>query len=83
MLIIWVMIAFYGRLPIPELGKLLISDYLIRMVYAVIVVIPAAMIVAGLKKSEKLDIYDTNTNFNIFSLSLKDKPSPNLSSLGA
>lgn len=84
MLIIWGFIAFYGRLPLHDLLKLIVSDYVIRVIYALIVVTPAAMIIQFIKKHENIDVYDYHTNFNMFNLSLKDKQtSPASSSLGA
>ena len=75
MLAIWVNIAFPGRLHDPQIQNLALSDYAIRLIYALVFSILAAGIVKLIKKIDQIDIFDTGTNFNPFSLSLKDKES--------
>jgi queuosine precursor transporter len=72
MLVIWVTIAFSGQLTKDQLLHLALSDYLIRVLYLLIFALPAAGIARFLKFLDGVDIYDKNTNFNPFQLSLKD-----------
>jgi proline iminopeptidase len=47
-----------------------LSDFLMRVAYAMIGGIPAILIVIWLKSSEKIDIFDVSTNFNPFKVAL-------------
>lgn len=44
------------------------STYLLEILYAFILVIPSAFIARFLKYTEKVDVYDYNTNFNPFKI---------------
>jgi hypothetical protein len=50
---------------------LILSAYLYRILYAIIVVGPAAIVTKLLKSSEKIDVYDNKTNFNPFKMKAK------------
>jgi len=65
-------IAYGNSVPFAEIEKLFITDYSIRIAYAVFGGIPAAYIVYYIKLKYKIDTYDYNTNFNPFKLSLED-----------
>lgn len=65
-------IAYGNSVPFTEIKRLFITDYAIRVCYAVFGGIPAAFIVAYIKRNYGIDIYDYNTNFNPFKISLND-----------
>ncbi len=71
-LLILFSLAYGDSVPFSGIEKLFITDYSIRLLYAVFGGIPAAFIVSYLKKRYGIDIFDYNTNFNPFKLSLED-----------
>ena len=64
---------YTGKMPTDDLISMMISGYSWKMVVAVLLIVPAWMIVKYLKKAENIDHYDVNTNFNPFILSLDDE----------
>ena len=52
--------------------KLILTDYFVRFLYAMLGGGPAWLFVIFLKKRENTDVYDVGTNFNPFKLTLKD-----------
>jgi hypothetical protein len=71
-LLLLCILAFSNAMPLIDVEKLFITDYLIRICYAALGGIPASLIVIHIKKKYKLDAFDYNTNFNPFKLSLND-----------
>jgi uncharacterized integral membrane protein (TIGR00697 family) len=65
-------LAYSNSVPFSGIEKLFITDYSIRVLYAVLGGIPAALIVIYIKKNYGIDTYDYDTNFNPFKLSLED-----------
>jgi len=65
-------IAFWGVIPTKGIEEMFISDYLVRVIYAIIGSFPANILVIMLKKKLEIDVYDFHTNFNPFKLSLND-----------
>jgi len=65
-------IAYSNSVPFSEIKKIFVTDYAIRVLYAVFGGIPAAYIVGYIKKKYGIDVYDHNTNFNPFKMSLND-----------
>lgn len=65
-------LAYGNSVSFTEIEKLFITDYSIRILYAVFGGIPAAFIVSYIKTRYKIDFFDYNTNFNPFKLSLND-----------
>jgi hypothetical protein len=61
-------IAFTSISTFLDVVKITSSAYLLELVYAAIFVIPTALLVAFLKKHERIDAYDHDTNFNPFKL---------------
>ncbi|WP_218938222.1 queuosine precursor transporter [Parashewanella tropica] len=59
-------LAFGGKLSNANLVKMMIAGWKIKMAYSLIFVIPAWFVVKYIKKHDKVDVYDTNTNFNPF-----------------
>lgn len=62
--LIFTTIAFYGVFP---LSAIIISNYIFKVSAEVIFTPITYKIVGFLKKSENIDVYDRNTNFNPFS----------------
>ena len=71
--ILYFYVGFWGRVPLASLNTLFLSDFLIRVAYAVFGGIPAFIFVDFLKKVDKIDVYDFNTNFNPFKINLNDE----------
>lgn len=63
---------YTGKLSTHDLISMMISGYLWKMSFAVILVFPAWLLVRFLKKSEGIDYYDINTNFNPFIFNLEN-----------
>ena len=69
--------AFYGTMSNPELLHLLWTSWLL-MVSLELILLPASIkITRILKQREQVDIYDTDTNFNIFSINANYAQSAN------
>lgn len=62
---------YSGKLSASELVRLMYCGYSWKMCSAFIMVIPAWLVVRWLKRVEKVDHYDVNTNFNPFIFSLE------------
>lgn len=67
-IVVWIWI-----MPMSKIWVIIISTYLIKMTFAVIFTYPNVLIAKWLKKAEGIDIYDHNTDYNPFKLSLRDK----------
>jgi len=65
---IFIIIAFFGILPNFLLLTLIVSNYIFKTAIEVIFTPITYKIVKFLKKEENEDFYDTNTNFNPFSI---------------
>lgn len=63
---------YYGSLTNYHLGKMMLCGYFWKMSCALIIVFPSWLLVKYLKKTEDVDHYDINTNFNPFVLSLDE-----------
>lgn len=63
---------YTGKMPTNDLISMMISGYSWKMCFAVLLVFPAWLLVRYLKKTENIDHYDVNTNFNPFVLSLNE-----------
>ena len=59
-------IAFAGVLPFPILGIMMVSHWLFKSAYEVIVTPLTYVVVNYLKRKENIDVYDHDTNFNPF-----------------
>ncbi len=67
---VFMIIAFYGILPVSLLISVIISGYLLKVATEIVFTPVTYLIVNKLKKSEGVDHYDTKTNFNPFAASL-------------
>lgn len=61
-------LAFYGIMALPELINFNVTMWLIKVAIEILGLPLSLKIAKSLKKYEKLDMYDTNTNFNVFKL---------------
>lgn len=66
--IIFITIAFFGILPNSLLVTLIISNYIFKTSIEVIFTPLTYKVVGFLKRKEQEDYYDTDTNFNPFSI---------------
>lgn len=62
-------IAFAGVLPAPVLGTMVLSHWLIKVVYEVIATPFTYLAVGYLKRKEGLDVYDYEVDFNPLKIS--------------
>lgn len=67
------LLNYSGKLTDHHLGWMMFCGYAWKVGCALIMVIPAWLLVKYLKKVEEVDHYDINTNFNPFLLSLNDE----------
>ena len=66
--LIFITLAFWGMLPTTALLTLMVTQWVIKVLYEVIATPFTYFIVGQLKACEQTDAYDLNTNFNPFSL---------------
>ena len=66
--ILFVIIAFYGLMPNSLLLAIVVSNYVFKVGMETLLTPFTYIIVNFLKKKEHEDYYDTNTNFNPFSI---------------
>jgi hypothetical protein len=59
-------VAFYGTRSVGVILKLIISGYLIKVIYETLMTPITYAVVGYLKRAENTDYFDTNTNFNPF-----------------
>jgi uncharacterized integral membrane protein (TIGR00697 family) len=64
--LLFVMIAFYGVLPVALLVSVALSNYIFKVGFEVLATPLTYIGIAYLKKQEQEDVYDTDTNFNPF-----------------
>ncbi len=69
--LVFVMIAFYGTLPLSVLLAILLSNYIFKVAVEILFTPITYAIVSFLKKREHEDYYDEKTNFNPFTLEVK------------
>jgi hypothetical protein len=65
---LFVVIAFAGTLPGPLLGAVVVSNYVFKVGFEVVATPLTYVVVAALKRSEGVDVYDWDTNFNPFAV---------------
>jgi queuosine precursor transporter len=64
--IVFCLIAFTGVFTSTEILSIVISNYVIKVLYEVVATPGTYAIVNFLKRAEGVDVYDYNTNFNPF-----------------
>lgn len=62
-------VAFYGTRSVGVILKLIISGYLIKVIYETLMTPITYAVIGYLKRVENADYFDTNTNFNPFATS--------------
>ena len=63
--------AFYGTRPVGVILRLIVSGYLIKVVYETLMTPVTYAVVNTLKRVEGVDYYDRDTNFNPFAAASK------------
>ena len=61
---LFITIAFAGALPLPALGQLIVTQWLFKSAYEILATPLTYIVVNFLKRVEKQDPYDRETNFN-------------------
>jgi uncharacterized integral membrane protein (TIGR00697 family) len=61
---IFILLAFYGMIPLVVLGQLILSQWLMKSAYEALVTPFTYIVVNYLKRVEKEDYYDRETRFN-------------------
>ncbi len=64
--LVFITIAFMGIFPPDAIGQAILSQWLIKVAYEVLVTPLTYLVVNALKKAESEDHYDRDTNFNPF-----------------
>ncbi len=63
-----IFLAFHGQMSSQELRRMMFAAWAVKMAYSAIFVVPAWLFARYLKRSEGIDVYDKDTNFNPFKL---------------
>jgi queuosine precursor transporter len=66
--IVFVFIAFAGIMPLKVLFTIIISIYLFKVAYEIIITPLTYLVVNKLKKAEGIDVYDRGISYNPFTL---------------
>ncbi|MFH1758262.1 MAG: queuosine precursor transporter [Pseudomonadota bacterium] len=61
---IFILLAFYGMIPLVVLGQLILSQWLVKSAYEALVTPGTYIVVNYLKRVEQEDYYDRETRFN-------------------
>ncbi len=69
---LFLFILYFGKLNLHHITDLILTLWPVQVGLAFIIVWPATFIVGWLKKKEATDVYDYNTNFNPFKISVND-----------
>ena len=64
--LLFVLIAFYGTLPLPLLGSVIVSNYVFKVCFEALATPATYAITHFLKQAENEDYYDYDTDFNPF-----------------
>lgn len=70
--ILFINIAFWDILPTSIIWKIIITQYLFKLIYEFVMLPLTYSLSSYLKKIDKIDYYDTHTKFTPFSFSLRD-----------
>lgn len=65
---LFVFIAFIGNIPLPGLISMVVSIYIIKVIYEILVTPVTYLIVGKLKHLEGIDVYDRGVNYNPFKI---------------
>ncbi len=61
---IFISLAFWGVIPLAALGKMILTQWLMKSVYEALATPGTYLVVNYLKRAEQEDFYDRKTNFN-------------------
>jgi uncharacterized integral membrane protein (TIGR00697 family) len=61
-----ILITFAGRFSMHKMVLIIVTGYLFKVVYEVLATPLTYLVVNWLKRAERVDTFDTNTNFNPF-----------------
>jgi uncharacterized integral membrane protein (TIGR00697 family) len=64
--LLFVLIAFYGVLPLPLVGSVILSNYVFKVGFEALATPLTYATTNFLKRAENEDYYDYHTNFNPF-----------------
>ena len=51
--------------------QIVLSAYLFKLAYGVFAIVPSTMVVYYLKRTEEIDVYDHDADFNIFKIQVQ------------
>jgi uncharacterized integral membrane protein (TIGR00697 family) len=71
--ILFITIAFFGSLPLPELGKLMVFQYLWKVGYEIMATPVTYLLVGWVKRHENMDTFDNRSNYNPFRLGVQNE----------
>lgn len=74
---LFIFIAFYGYMPTLQLFLMSVHIWIIKVVVEIIGLPASLFFTRFLKRKEKLDVYDTNTHYNLFALETHYEPEHN------
>lgn len=66
--VVFITIAFWGLVPLPILGQMMLAQYLWKVGYEVLLTPVTYSVVGWLKKKEGFDTFDYGVNYNPFYL---------------
>lgn len=66
--LIFITLAFYGVMPVSAIGGLIITQWIFKTLFEVVLTPATYAVVGYLKKTEQIDVYDKDTSFNPLSM---------------
>ncbi len=66
--LIFISLAFWGVMPTSVIGGLIIAQWMFKTLFEIVLTPVTYAVVGYLKKTEMVDVYDKNTNFNPLSM---------------
>ncbi|MCE3268379.1 MAG: Conserved hypothetical rane protein [Burkholderiales bacterium] len=66
LVIIAVPIIFWGKLGNSDILTMIVSTYIYKVIFAIVISVPASIVAQFLKLKENIDVYDYNVKFNPF-----------------
>lgn len=62
--LIFITLAFYGVMPTSVIGGLIVTQWMFKTLFEVVLTPVTYAVVGYLKKTEQIDVYDKDTSFN-------------------
>ncbi len=66
--LIFITVVFAGTIPLAALVSVIVSQYLVKVVYEIVATPLTYLVVNKLKKAEGIDVYDRGISYNPFAL---------------